>query len=134
MGARNFVRFSAEKRVVPSLDTLVHRAASGYAAWASHTKRNVGDPAKPGGSMNDTNPENPEDQAFRLSVGDPRSCQATIIKVADGYTVTVSLKEDGRTRGVAESTVDTYSDAEAVAKAFASQQEFPWYKVAIVSK
>ena len=42
--------------------------------------------------MNNTPPDNPDDKAFRLSVGDPRSCQATIVKVADGYTVTVSLK------------------------------------------
>jgi len=44
--------------------------------------------------MNNSNPENPEDQTFRLSVGDPRSNQAIFTKVADGYTVTVSLKED----------------------------------------
>jgi hypothetical protein len=84
--------------------------------------------------MKDPNPENPEDQTFRLSVGDPRSCHATIIKVADGYTVTASLKEAGRTRAVAESTVDSYAEAETVAKTFASQQDFPWYKVEVSSR
>ena len=69
--------------------------------------------------------EKPGDRAFWLSVRDPRSCQATIIKVADGYTVTVSLKEAGRTRMLAESTVDSYADAETVAQAFPSQDEFP---------
>jgi hypothetical protein len=86
------------------------------------------------GSMNDTNTQKPEAQTFRLSVGDPRNCQAIFTKVADGYTVTVSLKEDGRTRALAQSTVDTFADAEAVAKAFASQQEFPWYKVVVFLK
>jgi hypothetical protein len=83
------------------------------------------------GHMNDFKPE---DQTFRLSVGDPRRCQATFTKVTDGYTVTVSLKEDGRTRALAESIVDSYGEAETVAKTFASQQEFPWYKVAVVSR
>ena len=90
--------------------------------------------------MKDTKPEKPEDWTPRLSVGDPRSplgqalrsCQATIIKVADGYTVTVSLRENGRAGALEESTVDTFADAEAVAKAFASQQEFPWEKVEVV--
>ena len=67
-------------------------------------------------------------------MGDPRSVQATINKVADGYTVTVSLKEAGRTRAAAESIVDSYAEAETVAKTFASQQGFPWYKVAVVSR
>ena len=65
---------------------------------------------------------------------DQRTCQAIFTKVADGYTVTVSLKEGGQTRSLAESTVDTFSDAEAVAKAFASQHEFPWYKVEVSSR
>jgi hypothetical protein len=84
--------------------------------------------------MNDTSTEKPEGQAFRHSVGDPRSCQAIFTKVTDGYTVTVSLKENGRTRALAQSTVDTFADAEAVSKAFASQQEFPWYKVVVFLK
>lgn len=84
--------------------------------------------------MADANPQNAEDQTFRLSMGDSRSCQASFTKVPDGHAVTVSLKEDGRTRVLFESTVNGYADAEAVAKAFASQQEFPWYKVAVVSR
>ncbi len=67
-------------------------------------------------------------------MGDPRSVQASINKVADGYTVTVSLIEAGRTRAAAESIVDSYAEAETVAKTFASQQSFPWYKVAVVSR
>jgi hypothetical protein len=83
--------------------------------------------------MND-NPEKPEEHTVRLSVGDPRSVQATINKIADGYAVTISVKEAGRTRAAAESTVDSYAEAETVARTFASQQGFPWYKVAVVSR
>ena len=32
------------------------------------------------------------------------------------------------------SGVDTFADAQGVAKAFASQQDFPWCKVAVVSR
>ena len=79
-------------------------------------------------------PEKPEEHTVPLSVGDPRSAQATINKGADGYTVTVSLKDGGRTRAASEGTVDSYAEAETVAKTFASQQSFPWYKVAVVSR
>ena len=79
-------------------------------------------------------PEKREEQTVRLSVGDQRSIQATINKVADGYTVTVSMNQAGRTRAAAESTVDSYAEAETVARSFASQQGFPWYKVAVVSR
>ena len=48
--------------------------------------------------------------------------------------MTVALKEAGRTRAAAESIVDSYAEAETVAKTFASQQSFPWYKVAVVSR
>ena len=92
--------------------------------------------------MADTNPYDPGDQTFRLSVGDPRtqlvqdlrSCQATIIKHFDGYTVMVALKENGHTRVLAEKTVESYAEAETVARVFASQQGFPWNEVAVVSK
>ena len=80
------------------------------------------------------NPEKPEEHTVPLSVGDPRTAQATINKVADGYTVTVSLKDAARTRAASEGTVDSYTEAETVAKTFASQLDFPWYKVEVVSR
>jgi hypothetical protein len=49
-----------------------------------------------------------------------RSCQATITKGFKGYTVAVSLKEDGRTRVLTQKTVDSYGAAETVARVFAS--------------
>jgi hypothetical protein len=84
--------------------------------------------------MNNPKPRKPEEYTAPLSGGDPRIVQAIITKVADGYTVTVSLKTGGRTHSLAESTVDSYADAEAVAKAFAARQEFPWYKVVVSSR
>ena len=56
--------------------------------------------------MNDTKPEKPEEHTVPLSVGDPRSIQATINKIADGYAVTVSMKEAGRTRAAAETVAE----------------------------
>ena len=84
--------------------------------------------------MNDTKLEKPEERTVPLSVGDPRSAQATIDKVADGYNVTVSLKDGERIRAASEGNVDTYAEAETVARTFASQLDFPWYKVALVSR
>ncbi len=84
--------------------------------------------------MTDAKPETSDEHTVRLSVGGPRSVQATINKVADGYAVTVSLIETGRTRAAAESIVDSYAEAETVARTFASQQSFPSYKVAVVAK
>ena len=43
----------------------------------------------------DNNPEKPEVHTVPLSMGDPRSAQANINKIADGYEVTVSLKDAG---------------------------------------
>jgi len=63
-----------------------------------------------------------------------RSCQATITKGFDGYTVTVSLKEDGRIRVLTQKTVESYHEAEMAARVFAAQQGFPWNEVAVVSK
>jgi hypothetical protein len=63
-----------------------------------------------------------------------RSCHATITKGFAGYAVAVSLKEDGRTRVLTYKTVESYAEAETVARAFASQQGFPWHKVAVVSR
>jgi len=82
--------------------------------------------------MTDTKLEKREEYTVRLSVGDPRSIRAAIIKVADGHAVTVSMREARRTRLLVERTVDSYAAAEAVAKACATRNSFPWYKVEVV--
>jgi len=46
----------------------------------------------------------------------------------------VALKENGHARVLTEKTVESYAEAETVARAFASQQGFPWHRVAVVSK
>jgi hypothetical protein len=56
------------------------------------------------------------------------------MKVFNGYTVAASLKEDGRIRVLTQKTVESYHEAETVARVFASQQGFPWNEVAVVSK
>jgi hypothetical protein len=106
--------FWPQKFQGPRLTSPVHRAASGSAAGQATRSATWVLQRSQEGSMNDTSTEKPEDQTFRLSVGDPRSCQAIFTKVTDGYTVTVSLKENGRTRALAQSTVDSFTDAEAV--------------------
>ena len=83
--------------------------------------------------MNGAKPEKPEEHTVPLSVGDPRSAQATINKTADGYEVTVSLKDGGRTRAASEGTVDSYTEAETVARTFATQLDFHWCKVVVVA-
>jgi hypothetical protein len=63
-----------------------------------------------------------------------RNCQATITKGFKGYTVTVTIRETGEFRVLVDKTVETYHEAETIARAFASQRGFPWNKVAVVSK
>ena len=63
-----------------------------------------------------------------------RSCQATITKGFNGYTVTVTIHEAGELRVLVDKTVESYHEAETIARAFSSQQGFPWHKVAVLSK
>ena len=63
-----------------------------------------------------------------------RSCQATIVKVFNGYAVTVTIREAGELRVLVDKTVESYHEAETIARAFAAHHGFPWYKVAVVSR
>ena len=62
-----------------------------------------------------------------------RSCQAIIMKGFKGHTVTLTIHEDTQVRVIVDKTVESYREAETIARAFASQQGFPWYKVAVIS-
>jgi hypothetical protein len=62
------------------------------------------------------------------------SCQATISKGLQGYTVTLTMRENGTVRVLVDKAVESYGEAETVARAFAAQQGYPWHKVAVVSK
>jgi len=63
-----------------------------------------------------------------------RSCQAIIMKGFNAHTVTLTIHEDTQVRVIVDKTVESYREAETIARAFASQQGFPWHKVAVVSK
>ena len=62
-----------------------------------------------------------------------RSCQAIIMKGFKGHIVTLTIHEDTQVRVIVDKTVESYREAETTARAFASQQGFPWYKVAVIS-
>ena len=62
-----------------------------------------------------------------------RRCQAIIPKGFKGHTVTLTIHEDTQVRVIVDKTVESYREAETIARAFASQQGFPWHKVAISS-
>ena len=63
-----------------------------------------------------------------------RSCQATIMKGFKGHTVTLTIHEDTQVRVIVDKTVESHHETETIARAYASQQGFPWHKVAVVSK
>ena len=63
-----------------------------------------------------------------------RSCQAIIMKGFKGHTVTLTIHEDTQVRVIVDKTVESYREAETIARAFAAQQGFPWHKVAVVSR
>ena len=83
--------------------------------------------------MKDTKPEKPEDWTPRLSVGDPRSplgqalrsCQATIMKGLKGHTVTLTIHEDTQVRVIVDKTVESYREAETIARAIARGRRSP---------
>ena len=62
------------------------------------------------------------------------SCQATIRKGLQGYTVTLTMRQNGTARVLVDKVVESYAEAETVARAFAAQQGYPWHNVAVVSK
>jgi hypothetical protein len=55
--------------------------------------------------------------------------RATVTGANDGYTATVVLEKNGRSITLAEKTVDSRVEAEAVARAFAAHHGIPWHKV-----
>ena len=63
-----------------------------------------------------------------------RRCQAIIPKGFKGHTVTLTIHEDTQVRVIVDKTVESHHEAETIARAYASQQGFPWHKVAVVSK
>ena len=63
-----------------------------------------------------------------------RSCQSIIQKGFKGHTATLTIHDDTQVRVIVDKTVESYREAETIARAFAAQQGFPWHKVAVVSR
>ena len=63
-----------------------------------------------------------------------RSCQAIFMKGFEGHTVTLTIHEDTKVRVIVDKTIESYREAETIARAFAAQQGFLWHKVAVVSR
>jgi hypothetical protein len=55
------------------------------------------------------------------------------MKGFNAHTVTLTIHEDTQVRVIVDKTVESYREAETIARAFAAQQGFPWYKVAVIS-
>jgi len=58
--------------------------------------------------------------------------RATVTGAKDGYTVTVVLEKGGHSLTLAEKTVGSRVEAEAVARAFAAHHGIPWHKVEVL--
>jgi hypothetical protein len=80
------------------------------------------------GYMPDKMPEKSAAQGYRLS------CQATIKKDIDVYSMTLTTWGGGQSQVLVEKTLESYHEAEMVARAFASHHGFPWHKVKVVSR
>ena len=59
--------------------------------------------------------------------------RATITRAMDGwYTLTVSIRENGRSRVLIEKPAASIIDAESVAEAFAARHGAPWHTVEVL--
>ena len=63
-----------------------------------------------------------------------RKIYATITRIVGGYTITVAMRDAGRTRTLVEKTVKSQLVAETVARTYATQNNFPWQRVQLVSR
>jgi hypothetical protein len=61
------------------------------------------------------------------------SVRATITKATDGwYTLTISIRENGRSRVLIEKPVASITDAERAAEEFAARRGAPWHTVEVL--
>jgi hypothetical protein len=65
--------------------------------------------------------------------GDVRNIEAVVTRVFDGFSVTVVMLENDRTRVLVQRTVDSHFEAGTLAEAVASQNSIPSHRVAAVS-
>ena len=78
--------------------------------------------------MPDEMPEKSPTHGYRLI------CQVKIRKDIDGYSMTLTTGGGGQSQLLVEKTLESYHEAEMVARAFASHHGFPWHKVKVVSR
>jgi hypothetical protein len=67
-------------------------------------------------------------------VGDIRNIEAVVTRVASGFSVTVVMLENERTRVLVQRTVDSHFEAGTLAEAVASKNSIPSHRVAAVSR
>lgn len=60
--------------------------------------------------------------------------QAIITRRPTGYEIAAVLDKHGAGRFVLEEAADSYEDAEEILHAFASQNEFPWYRATVIQQ
>jgi hypothetical protein len=65
---------------------------------------------------------------------DARTIRVVVDRVIDGYSLTVSITSGERSRVLAETTVSTFDEAEKIARAQATDNGFPWDKVAVICR
>jgi hypothetical protein len=66
--------------------------------------------------------------------GDVRNIEAVVTRVVDGFSVTIVMLENDRTRVLVQRTVDSHFEAGSLAEAVASQNSIPSHRVAAVSR
>jgi hypothetical protein len=72
---------------------------------------------------------------FRFRVGpmaDVTTVRATVASTNDGYAVAVVLEKNGQSHTLAEKTVDSRVEAEALAIELAAHHGIPWHKVEVL--
>ena len=67
-------------------------------------------------------------------VADERSIQVVLDRMLDGYSVMIWMAEGKLTRVLADAIVATFDEAEMIARMHASENNFPWHKVAVVCR
>ena len=65
-------------------------------------------------------------------MADMTAVRATITKIPDEYSVTVVIRESGRSRLFIDRTVASVFEAEAAAEAFTAQHQIPWHTVEVL--
>lgn len=66
-------------------------------------------------------------------MADVSTVRATITRATDGwYTLTVSIRESGRSRVLIEKPAASITDAESAAEAFAARHGAPWHTVEVL--